>query len=197
MEQKNDQEILEAISSCVKDHIQNKMNLKLSALSGGIGVSHPTAAKILYPTEKEGSGGVAIKHWFSALGYCDLLDPFIKELEGKARDWHRPLETLNPKCADEAIHKLIHLTQSFNREKSLKVNNISCILDVSFNTAKAMTHVGENSTGVAIKSWIKLLGTMKLTDDICKIFERKNENTVNKTTNPQLTFDRRTNDLIY
>lgn len=197
MERNNDQEILQAISCCVKDHLQNSRKEKLSVLSTAIGVSHPTAAKILNPADKEGSGGVAIKHWFSALGYCNLLDPLIKELESKAKDWHRPLETLDPNSADEAIIKLVHLTQSFNREKSLKVNHISCILDVSFTTAKAMTSVCEHSNGVAIKSWLRLLEKMELTKDLCNIFKPTEEHTINKTINRSQRFDHKGAELVY
>lgn len=171
MEQVRYQGVMQTIAGCVKDHIINNLDQRLSILSTEIGVSHPTSSKILNP-EKENAGGVAIKHWLATLSYCNLLDKFLSELERQARDWHRPAPVHDSNCPEEGMQRIVHLTQSFHINNGLNVNNIGCLIGVSFTTARAMTTHCESSSGVAIKSWLTLFDKMKILNGLTETFQQ-------------------------
>lgn len=197
MEQRNENSLLNIISTCVRSHLQKNRDTKASHLTMAMGVSHPTSNKILNP-EKETAGGVALKHWLSALEFCDLVETFIGEIESKAKGWHRPIPPRDPKCAEEAIYRLTAVVKSFVENKGLNVNNISYLTQVSYNTAKAMTHYSDASGGIAIKSWLKLLDTMEVSKDLnFRMTQKILQPELIIANKPETTFDRRRIELVY
>lgn len=197
MEQRNENALLNIISTCVRSHLQNSDTKKASHLTLAMGVSHPTSNKILNP-EKETSGGVAVKHWLSALEFCDLVETFIGEIESKAKGWHRPIPPRDPKCSEEAIYRLTAVAKSFVENKGLNVNNISYLTNVSYNTAKAMTHYSDASGGVAIKSWLKLLDAMEVSKDLnFRMTQKILQPELVITKKPDVAFDQRRIELVY
>jgi plasmid maintenance system antidote protein VapI len=191
MNNKNEKDLLFKISEFVKDHIQNKMNERLSTLSVQIGVSHPTSSKILNPG-KENAGGVAIKYLIATLSHCNILDEFIKEIESKARKWHSPIEPINGNCPEEGLQRLTWLARSFSTNERLNVNCIGHALEVSHNTAKAMVHYSDNSGGVSVKSWLALLRVMDVDIGLSEMFTKNMSQTVDLDkipTTPTRKFD--------
>lgn len=168
----NEKNLLIKISECVKDHIQNNMNERLSSLSIAIGVSHPTSSKILNPG-KESAGGIATKHWLSALSHCNLLNDFVKEIEEKAKDWHTSMDPLDKNCPEEGLQRLTWVARSFSRHEQLNVNCIGLLVGVTHNTAKSMVHYSDSSGGIAIKSWLNLLNLMKVDSGLELLFDQK------------------------
>jgi hypothetical protein len=171
MNNNNEKDLLIKISEFVKDHIQNKMNERLSTLSANINVSHPTSSKILNPV-RENAGGVAIKHLLATLAHCKILDEFLKEIESKAKRWHSPIEVKSSNDSDEGLQRLTWVAQSFSRNERLNVNCIGHALDVSHNTAKAMVHYSDNSGGVSVKSWLGLLRVMDVDSGISEMLSK-------------------------
>ena len=188
MEQVENQALLLAIANSVKDHIVNKLNQRPSILSTKIGVSHPTSAKILSP-DKEGSDGVAIKHWFAAMAYCGILNNFVSHLERKASRWHRPTIIYDENSPEEAVERIVHLAQSFNANTGLNTNNIGYLIGVSFTTARAMNNNCTNSGGIAIKSWLRLFERMEVLEGIENNFITIEKNKEVKQNTPLRNFN--------